>query len=247
MMLGCLAGREENEMKKIPVVLLAAITLAVTGLAEAAPKKRTRNADRIGPYGMGAVGQSHWTGDQSGAEAFVLEQFTDNDVPAEDVSIKTEENDLGYNFTVGYRFKRYFAAEIGLAQYGSVASTGRADVDTSQGIVPVSVKLAFSAGGPLISAIGIVPVNDTFELFGRVGYLFTSSEREIVQRVDGQASGFGNAKGDSQDLVLGVGAAYNVNQMYAMRLEYQKLTLGESENTGEEDVNVISLGLVVRF
>lgn len=234
-------------MKKIPVILLAAVTLAVTGLAEAAPKKRTRNADRIGPYGMGAVGQSNWTSDQSEAEDFVLSQFTDNEVPAEDVSIKTEENDLGYNFTFGYRFTRYVAAEIGLAQYGSVTSTGRADVDTGQGIVPVSIKVAFSAGGPLISAIGIVPVNDKFEFFGRVGYLFTSSEREITQRVDGQTGGFGSIKGDSQDLVLGAGAAYNVNQMYAMRLEYQKLKLGESGNTGEEDVNVISLGLVVRF
>ena len=59
--------------------------------------------------------------------------------------------------------------------------------------------------------------------------------------------GFGSIKGDSQDLVLGAGAAYNVNQMYAMRLEYQKLKLGEASNTGEEDLNVVSLGLVVRF
>ena len=51
-------------------------------------------------------------------EDFVLSQFTDNEVLAEDVSIKTEENDLGYNFTFGYRFTRYVAAEIGVAQYG---------------------------------------------------------------------------------------------------------------------------------
>lgn len=236
-------------MKKIPVILLAVITVAFAGLADAAPKKRTRNANRIGPYGMGAIGHSSWTNDQASAEAFVLDQFANAaEVPSEDVTLETEDNDIGYNFTFGYRFSRYFAAELGLAQYGSVESTGRADVDTDQGVVPVSIKVAFSAGGPMISAIGIVPLNEKFELYGRVGYLFTSSERELSSRVDGQRGGLiGGIKGDSQDLVLGAGAAYNVNQMYAVRLEYQKLELGEADVTGEEDLNVVSLGMVVRF
>ncbi len=50
-------------MKNISVILLAVVTIAFAGLADAAPKKRTRNANRIGPYGMGAVGHSTWTGD----------------------------------------------------------------------------------------------------------------------------------------------------------------------------------------
>jgi opacity protein-like surface antigen len=237
-------------MKNVSVILLATITIAFAGLADAAPKKRTRNANRIGPYGMGSIGQSNWTGDQSSAEAFVLEEFdTEADVPAEDVTLKTEENGIGYNFTFGYRFSRYFAAELGLAQFGSVASSGRAEeVNTSQGVVPVSIKVAFSAGGPMISGIGILPINEKFEFYGRLGYLFTTSKRELSSRVDGSRGGlFGSIKGDSQDLVVGVGAAYHFSQMYSVRLEYQKLTLGEAESTGEEDVNVISVGTVVRF
>jgi opacity protein-like surface antigen len=236
-------------MKKLSVILLAVITVAFAGLVDAAPKKRTRNANRIGPYGMGALGHSTWTGDQSSAEGFVLEEFAAfAGVPADEVTLKTEENDIGYNFTFGYRFSRYFAAELGLAQFGSVESSGHADAQTSQGPVPVTIKFAFSAGGPMFSAIGILPINEKFELYGRVGYLFTSSERELTSRVDGgRGNLFGSIKGDSQDVVLGVGGAYNVNQMYAVRLEYQKLELGEAGNTGEEEVNVVSLGMVVRF
>ena len=52
-------------MKNMSVILLAVITVAFAGLADAAPKKRTRNANRIGPYGMGALGHSTWTGDQA--------------------------------------------------------------------------------------------------------------------------------------------------------------------------------------
>ena len=121
-------------------------------------------------------------------------------------------------------------------------------MDFGQGFVPASVSLTFAAGGPMISAIGILPIGDKFELFGRVGYLFTSSERELTSRVDGESGTFGSAKGDSQDVVYGVGLAWNINQVYAIRFEFQQLDqLGQENRTGAEDVTVIGAGLIVRF
>jgi opacity protein-like surface antigen len=236
-------------MKKVTVVLLVAISVAFAGFAEAAkPKKRTRNANRVGPYGVGFVGQSHYTSDQSQNEQDLLDTLINTGEPTQNLSASTEDTDIGYNATFGFRFNRYFAAELGLAQFGSVESTAKGELDFGGGFVPTSLKLSFSAGGPMISAVGFLPLNDKFELFGRVGYLFTSSERELTSNVDGQSGGFGSAKGDSQDLVLGVGAAFNFNQVYSVRLEYQKLDeLGQDERTGLEDLNVIGLGVVVRF
>ena len=236
-------------MKKVTVVLLVAISVAFAGFAEAAkPKKRTRNANRVGPYGVGFVGQSHYTSDQSQNEQDLLDTLINTGEPTRNLSASTEDTDIGYNATFGFRFNRYFAAELGLAQFGSVESTAKGELDFGGGFVPTSLKLSFSAGGPMISAVGFLPLNDKFELFGRVGYLFTSSERELTSNVDGQSGGFGSAKGDSQDLVLGVGAAFNFNQVYSVRLEYQKLDeLGQDERTGLEDLNVIGLGVVVRF
>lgn len=236
-------------MKKVTVVLLVAISVAFAGFAEAAkPKKRTRNANRVGPYGVGFVGQSHYTSDQSQNEQDLLDTLINTGEPTQNLSASTEDTDIGYNATFGFRFNRYFAAELGLAQFGSVESTAKGELDFGGGFVPTSLKLSFSAGGPMISAVGFLPLNDKFELFGRVGYLFTSSERELTSNVDGQSGGFGSAKGDSQDLVLGVGAAFNFNQVYSVRLEYQQLDeLGQDERTGLEDLNVIGLGVVVRF
>ncbi|HEX6637135.1 MAG TPA: outer membrane beta-barrel protein [Steroidobacteraceae bacterium] len=235
-------------MKTTSVVLLSVVAIAIAGLADAAPRKRTRNADRIGPYGMGAVGQSSWTSDQSSAEQFLVDSFESVGATIRDLSVSTEDNDLGYNATFGYRFTRNLAVELGLAQFGSVESTGNADLDFGEGFVPVTLKFAFSAGGPMISALGILPLNDKFEFFGRLGYLFTSSEREFSSRVDGQSSGIGSARGDSQDVVLGAGAAYHFNQAYSARLEFQKLEeLGDPDRSGQEDLDVISLGIVVRF
>jgi hypothetical protein len=100
----------------------------------------------------------------------------------------------------------------------------------------------------MVSGIGILPLNDKFEFFGRVGYMFTSSERELTSRVDGQRGGFGSAKGDSQDLVLGVGAAWHFSQVYSARLEYQQIDeVGEENASGLEELSVIGLGVVVRF
>jgi opacity protein-like surface antigen len=238
-------------MKNISVVLLSVLGLAFAGYAEAAkPKKRTRNANRIGVYGVGAFGQSQYTGDQSQNELDLEETLVNSGNPIRNLSIETEDTDWGYQASFGYRFTRYFQAEIGLAQFGSVESVARSEMDfgPNNGYLPVSLKLAFSTGGPIISAMGILPLNDKFELLGRAGYMFTSSERELTSNVNGQSAPFFSAKGDSQNLVLGAGAAMHFGQIYSARLEYLKIDgMGEGNRTGEEDLNVISLGVIVRF
>jgi OmpA-OmpF porin, OOP family len=238
-------------MKNISVVLLSVFSLAFAGYAEAAkPKKRTRNANRIGAYGVGAIGQSHYTGDQSQNESDLADTLINSGNPIRNLSIETEEKDLGYQATFGYRFTRYFQAEIGLAQFGSIESTARSEMDFGppNGYLPTNLKLSFTTGGPIMSAMGILPINDRFELTGRVGYMFTSSERELTSNVNGQSAPFFSAKGDSQNLVLGAGASVHFGQIYSARLEYLKIDgMGEGQRTGEEDLNVISLGLIVRF
>ncbi len=233
-------------MKKT-VVLLSVLGLVLAAVAEAAPKKRTRNANRVGPYGVGLVGYSDFSSDTSEEEQILVEALEGQGVPFQDVTASTKTNDVGYQATFGYRFNRYMAAELGLVQIGELSSKGSGDLDFGEGFVPVDLSLTFSAGGPMFSFIGILPINESFEAYGRLGYLFTSTEREIRSRVDGQSGGFGAAKGDSQDVVYGVGMAYHFNQIYSLRLEYQQYGEIGDDTTGTEDVSVIGLGLVVRF
>jgi len=238
-------------MKNVSVILLAALAVTFAGFAEAAtPKKRTRNANRIGPYAGALVGYSDYSGDQSENEQNLVDILVDTGNPFENLSSSTENTDLGYQALFGYRFHRFFSAELGLAQFGELKSTAKADMDfgDGSGFVPASVSLTFAAGGPMLSAIGILPIGEKVEFFGRLGYLFTSSERELSSRVDGQSGTFGSAKGDSQDVVYGVGFTWNINQVYAIRTEFQQLDqLGQENRTGAEDVTVIGIGLVVRF
>jgi opacity protein-like surface antigen len=236
-------------MKKLSVIVLVVLSLTIAGLAEAAkPKKRTRNANRVGAYGALLVGQARYTGDQSGLEQELIDFFGNRNDPTRDISVSSETEDIGYQATFGFRFNRYFAAELGLVQFGELSSTVRGEIDQGDGFIPANVKFAFNVGGPLISAVGILPLGEKAEIYARAGYLFASSEREISARVDGQNGGASSAKGDSQEAVFGVGFAYHINQVYSIRAEYQKIdSVGQEDRTGTEDLNIIGVGFMIRF
>lgn len=235
-------------MKKLPIIVLATVGIAFAGFADAAtPKKRTRNANRIGPYAGALVGYSSYSSDQSGAEAALEEILEGAGDASQNITSSTEDSDIGYQAFFGYRFYRFFAAELGLAQYGSVESVAKGDVDFGEGFLPTSVRYTFSAGGPVISAIGILPLGEKFELFARLGYMFTSAEREFGARVDGENAGTGSLRGDSQNAIYGVGFTFNINQVYAIRGEFQDLNSVGNGQTGEEDLTVVGLGFIVRF
>jgi opacity protein-like surface antigen len=235
-------------MKKVSVIVLVIVGLMFAAYAEAAkPKRRTRNANRIGPYAGVLIGQDSYSNDQTQNEAdlaSILDGLT-----IENLRVGTKDSDIGYQAAFGFRFSRYFAAEIALAQYGDLTTTVRADVIDNGDAIPVSLKLNFSVGGPVISGIGVVPFGDKFELYGRAGMLFASSERAVSSRVDGEPNSFGSAKSDSTELVLGLGFAWHINQMYSIRGEYQKID-GIGEDTGgaqSEDMTSATVGLIVRF
>jgi opacity protein-like surface antigen len=235
-------------MKKVSVIVLVVVGLLFAAYADAArPKRRTRNADRIGPYAGAMVGMSQYTGDPTQDESDLEDIF--NGVPTQNLVIGTDDKDLGYAAQFGYRFNRFIAMEFALAQYGELVSHARADIDPGDGSsVPAAVDLKFHVGGPKISAIGILPLNNKFEIFGQVGVLFAASEREFQIRINGDPNTFGSVKVDSTEMVLSVGAAWHFNQMYTMRVQYERLTdVGDEKRIGTEDINTASLGLIVRF
>ena len=236
-------------MKKVSVIVVAALGLMLAGYAEAAkPKKRTRNQNRVGPYGGLLVGNAKYSVDAEEEEADLVAFFTGAGAPTRNISTDTEDTDIGYTAAFGYRFNRYLAAELGLAQYGETSSIVRGEIDQGDGFVPANVKFTFAVGGPMFSAIGILPLGEKFELYARAGLLFASAERELAARVDGRNAGAGSAKGDSTEVVYGLGLAWHINQVYSIRLEQQRLSeVGQEDRSGTEDIDYTALGFIVRF
>jgi hypothetical protein len=236
-------------MNKVAVVLLMASSLLMAGVAEAAkPKKRTRNSNRVGPYGSAIVGFSTYGSSHAQNELDLMSSFLNSGVPSQNITASTQDTDLGYQATFGYRFNRYLATELSLAHFGEVKSTARGELDLGDGFVPASLSVGFSVGGPVFSMVGILPINDRFEFYGRAGMLLASSDVEVRSRVDGQSGGFGGAKGDSSNPVFGAGASWHFNQMLSVRAEYWHLgEVGQSDRTGKEELNTMNVGVVIRF
>jgi opacity protein-like surface antigen len=236
-------------MKKIPVIALMVVSLMFAGFAEAAkPKKRSRNANRVGAYGTASIGNTTFNGNHDQNEQDLVDFLNNQGLPVRGVTSDTDDSDIGYQLGFGFRFSRYFAAELGLAQYGELVSSARGELDAGQGFVPASLQFTFRAGGVAITGIGILPLNDKFEFYARAGGIFASSEREISSRLDGRPGGFSSAKGDSIEPFLGVGFTWHLGQVYSIRAEYQKLSdIGENARTGTEELDFASIGMVIRF
>ena len=240
-------------MKKVSVIVLVIVGLVFAGYAEAAkPKKRTRNANRVGPYAGLMVGQTSFPNDHTADEDFIVSVYTDDNIEFQNLEISTDDSDIGYTAVFGYRFTRYIAAEFGLAQYGNLTTSATADItfldDEDPAFVPSTLKNEYSAGGPVFSMIGILPFGDKFELFGRAGALFSSSQRDRVLKIEGETAAYGRSKGDSVEVIYGAGLSYHINQMYTVRAELQRIDgLGEEPQTDEQDIVFATLGFVVRF
>jgi hypothetical protein len=134
-------------------------------------------------------------------------------------------------------------------QLGELATTARGDLDVGgSATLPATLTVSYQIGGPMLSFVGILPLSDKFEVYGRAGMLFASGDLEVVQRVDGDVTGLGRSKDDSSEPVFGLGAAYHFGQIYSARVEYVRLSdVGEGTGNGGEDIDVLSIGAIVRF
>ena len=103
---------------------------------------------------------------------------------------------------LGYNFHENFAFEAGyrrLASLDFTAGSVSGDIDLNQAAV---------------SLVGTLPLNNGFNLFGRLGY------NRI--EVDSKVRGFGGAKESESNALAGVGIGYAFSPAVSARLEWQK-------------------------
>ena len=232
-------------MKKLSVIVLAALSVAYAGYAEAAtPKKRTRNANRVGAVRRRAQSVTACSLPTNSA---ANEQGLDQHARQHRRHRREPEHRARKTPTSATR-RRSVTASIATSPPNSVSrssarsnSTASADMDFDDGtgVVPASVTLTYRAGGP-----------DHFGDRHPAGRTRSSNcsrasdtcsrapNASSSARIDGDSASSGSSKGDSQDPVYGIGFSWHINQVYSIRGEYQQLdSLGQENRTGEEDVD----------
>ena len=114
-----------------------------------------------------------------------------------------------YTLRGGYRFNPYFAVEVAYYDLG--------EYDFSGNLGGVSVAGTAKAKAFALNAVGILPLSEAFDLYGRVGY----GEAEL--KANASAAGFvGNDSDRQSGTFYGVGARWNVSRSWGVFAEWMK-------------------------
>ena len=213
--------------KKITQTALAAF--AVIGLSAAAPS-----------YAQWYVGGSIGKSDIKFNNAAQSDQFLD--LGFTNPSTVSETKDTGYRLFGGYQLHKYIAVEAAYVDLGRFGF--RTDV-TPKGSLSGSMRI----DGFEVSALGTLPLGESFGLFGRVGAF--AAQTKTTYTGGGSIEtliGGDRQKKRSTELVYGAGAMYNINKNLSVRGEWSRYEkLGDIYTGGRTDANLYSLGILYRF
>lgn len=155
------------------------------------------------------------------------------------VSSSVNKTDTAYKIQMGYQFNPNIAIEggyidLGNTKYSASFTGGNASANSK-------------AAGLNIAALGILPINESFSVFGKLGMINAKVETTVSANGPGGAAS-ASASSTNWKPNYGFGATYNVNKQFGIRAEYEQFSkLGDANKTGEADVNLLSVGLSYKF
>ena len=120
-----------------------------------------------------------------------------------------DDSDTTYTVRLGYRLNPFFAIEGGYYDLGQYSFSGKSGSTTVTG----SAK-AKSFG---LSAVGIAPLSDVFELYGRVGI-----EQSEIKANANTSLATANASDKQTGATYGVGGRYAFSKNAGVFLEWMK-------------------------
>jgi OOP family OmpA-OmpF porin len=146
------------------------------------------------------------------------------------------DNPKALRFAAGYHFSPEFAIEAGYAKIGN------STIAYSNATTTLETSLT------QISAVGTYAVNDSFDVFGKLGVALISMNLSGT----GAAAKWGSNNSTS-NLLLGIGVQYNISKQTGIRAQYENL--GNTNvvvnltkpATMSVDAGLATLGVVYNF
>lgn len=133
--------------------------------------------------------------------------------------ISLDDTDVGFKFYGGARVNKYIALEIYYVDLGKVTATDGSTTATIQ------------TDGFGISALGILPISNNFELFAKVGTFKWDATLEAPGVTLGD---------DDLDETYGIGASFLMDQL-SIRVEYERYGVDGA------DYDMFSAGLAYNY
>ena len=149
-----------------------------------------------------------------------------------------DDKDTAWKLFGGYQFNRHLAVEAGYTDLGEVGVSGVLSGVSVRGTVEVT---AFELMG-----VGSIPLMDRFSLYGKLGLYHAETKQNVTGSL-GTVTVTDNDKEKNTDLTFAFGARFDITRNLGVRAEWQRyLDVGGGE-IGEDDVDVLSVGLLFRF
>jgi len=159
-----------------------------------------------------------------------------------------DDSDTSFSLFGGYRVSEYFAVEAGYVDFGTMKYRSTGVVDP-MGLPPASAAFSadVEAAGFTVAAIGSIPIGNSFDVHGRAGVLFADTEFTVsAAMLDASASD--SVSENSQDFFYGIGVGLQVGPNWSFSLDWQQFKdVGDEDETGESDVNRLSLGVIYKL
>ena len=207
-------------------------------------------ADESSGWYFGVTGgQAQVDVNQVELDALVESEFASLGFPVISGSSTLEDSDTSWSAVGGYRFSRYFAVEGSFTDFGTAEyrASGTVNPPGPVGAVPASYSESLEASGFTAAALGAVPIGPIFELHARAGVLFAKVEVAQAASISG-ASGADSYSSSSRDLFFGFGVGLHFGRQWSANLDWQQFKdVGDEQESGEADIDRISLGLVYRL
>jgi OmpA-OmpF porin, OOP family len=216
----------------------AVLLCAGLGLAASA------QAAEPGWYIVGFGGESSATGlSQAEMDDNLAELLASGGLDILDATSTLDDSDTGFGLAGGYQLNDHFAFEFAYVDLGSVDYRSTGTVTDGTDDFASDVSLGTSASGPVVSALGILPIGERFSVFGRVGLSLLNTDGTARVAIDGQSQRLTQSSQKS-DPMFGVGAEFAIGKYYAVRLTWDRyMDVGTEDVTGDADADLIALGI----
>lgn len=184
-------------------------------------------------YGLGSVGRSQIQLGQSTYDGQLANSGATN------IGSTLDNGDTAWKLQAGYHLTPNFAIEGGYVDLGEVNYNAGYDQGAASG--------NYRASGWNIAGLGIMPLDDKFSLFGKLGVIDARVSSNLA------TTGLGGAATGSFTSTrwrpnYGFGGMYHLTRDTSMRVELERFDgLGDSTTTGNANVNLVSLGLSHNF
>lgn len=195
-------------------------------------------AEDAGWYAGGSLGSARAKSDTSAAQL-------DAELATLGITATStlNEDDTGFKLFAGYQFNKNLAVEGGYVDLGKPIEFSSVVTAPGAGTVKTTIK----NDGWNMDVVGILPINDAFSAFGKVGLYYSKTTLDVSATGAGGTAAVSANKTETTPK-FGLGANYAFTKNVGVRAEWERYkNLGDNNTTGEGDVDLWSIGVSFKF